>query len=1040
MEQKQPLLSIVIPVYNSEKYLPAALDSVVRQTYQNLEIIIVNNGSQGNVGEIYSDFKKAYPHFRWNIINFEENQGLYHARLAGWKAMSGEYFTSMDSDDVVSVDYYYQLITHAIKENSDIVMAEYVNDFEEGGMKHYALNPMELTDICWENDEALKRFFEFHGGCFNLHAVWCKVYHRSIFEKALEHLEMVEPKIVLSEDILYSTVFFAFSKKVTNIHHVYYYHAVRTNVESSNIGANEDKIINGFRDQYEVFEEIRRFLIRIGRFEEVKDGYDQYRLGFVALIFTNLKIGAIPSWKRTQIENWALKTFDLKKPIYVEKEDWLFESLHSPFSNMRERALNKLHSKEIKYISFDIFDTLVERPFFNPDDTFEFLSREYNALKKTVLYVDFARLRRDAERRAREKIRIKSSYADITLGEIYTELCDSGVLTKAEAESMMRREIELELRFCTRRPVGYALYDYAKRCGKKVICISDMYLPKKVIEEILEKNGYTDVEAVFISGEERLCKYDQRLFKKVVSLLGVQPSEIAHFGDNYISDCVAPRDAGLVCEEESTYVPSAKELMTGRCGLSYTGNLFPSMFGEQQDPLARQHYLGTRCLLGVAQNRLFHNPYITYAPESAFNANPVYLGYFALGMYIFSIAKWLMEETSRLGYETIHFISRDGYLIKRAYDILTSKAKGTYPKSNYLYTSRRAMMPMMIHKKSDIFAMANMIDIGAYSPLMLLHQIVEIIPQDAYRKREEILDKAGILGNEKFKNMDEWTRFARVFLEFFYSENAIIKYRANMRVHFSQIIGKHDCTFDAGYSARTESILRDVTGNTIDAYYIFCNIERAFLCARQAGLTIRCFHHEAVDVNVLKTLETLICTPEPSCVGYLSNDGKFAYQFGKKQFEFQTRFMIDLIQSEAIRLVEDFTDTFQNEWETMSYRFAERPFMVVMAQSTWFDHDIFLAADFEDDLNSSLNDDNIASKWNAITRFDTVERTGLPAIVTVNYEPPACSNWKKAIYYLLFDRRTLKEKVKQQYGGHPVLLKLMHIGYSIPRGIYHLFK
>lgn len=1039
-DNEWPLISIVIPVYNSEKYLPETLDSILRQTYKNFEIILVDNASKGNVGEIFSEYENAYPEVKWKLVRFEENQGVFHARLAGWKVMTGDYFTSIDSDDVMSVDFYYQLMKQALDTDSDIVIAEYVNDFVGDSMKHYALNPMELSDICWENGEGLRHYMEFHGGCFNLHAVWAKLFKRSVFEKSRPYLERVKPQLILSEDVLSAAVFYAFSKKVTNIHHVYYYHTIRQDAESLNVGASVAKIENAFRNQYDAFNELERFLRSINRSEELKKDIEIFRIRFVGLIFSGLRDGNIPDWEKKRIQNSALKMFQLKEPVYLLSEDWLFESRHSPFNDMRERALRQIMDESIQCVSFDIFDTLIERPFFRPDDMFEFLAREYNRLYGGSLYVSFAQLRRDAERVARDKVRLKyPAYAEVTLQEIYEELKESGVLTEDQAAVLMQKEIDFELRFCKRRQVGYDLYDFARRCGKKVICISDMYLPGDVIRQILEKNGYTDIDALFVSSEERVCKYDQQIYKAALKELGLKPAVVAHFGDNYLSDCIAARGAGVTAPEENTYVASARELMTGTCGATYTGNLFTKMFGVPEDSFSPQNYLGTRCLLGVAQNRVFSNPYVCYSRDSSFDANPIYLGYFALGMYVFAVAKWLMERTRERGYGTIHFIARDGYLIKQAYDAMTARAKGKYPRSNYLYTSRYAMMPMMISCEADIYALSSMMDICAYTPCELLDDLRDIIPPEAFARREAILKGAHIFGSHKFRSWDEWPAFAKVFLENFYDAKTIQAYRKAMKDQFSAIIGPHDCTFDVGYSARTEAVFTELLGYPLDAFYLFCCEARGPRQAHNSGFYLESFHKNVLDIRAMPVLESLISTTDPSCRGYTLKNGKLGYRFGKLPFEFQTRFFLDLIHQEALRFVSDLLNTFPDEWEDLQYRYAERPFMCLMTCSTWFDHGLLLAARFEDS-QSTLKEKTLMDSWNAIGQFDTVSRSGGDGIVYVSAPPQYGPRWKKAVYYLMYDRKTLKDKVKDKFHDHPALLVLMRTCYSIPRGIYHMFR
>lgn len=115
-----PKISVIITVYNVEKYLSRCLDSVVNQTFKDLEIICVNDGSTDNSAEILDRY--ASKDKRIIIIN-QKNGGLSAARNTGLRHASGQYIGFVDSDDWIDIDYYECLIGLAEKNNADIVMA-----------------------------------------------------------------------------------------------------------------------------------------------------------------------------------------------------------------------------------------------------------------------------------------------------------------------------------------------------------------------------------------------------------------------------------------------------------------------------------------------------------------------------------------------------------------------------------------------------------------------------------------------------------------------------------------------------------------------------------------------------------------------------------------------------------------------------------------------------------------------------------------------------------------------------------------------------
>ena len=104
--EKSPLLSIIVPVYNVEKYLRCCIDSICRQENMNKEIILVNDGSTDGSGAICDDYAKKYPEI---TVIHKENGGLASARNAGLDAMNGSYVGFIDSDDFIAEDMYATL-------------------------------------------------------------------------------------------------------------------------------------------------------------------------------------------------------------------------------------------------------------------------------------------------------------------------------------------------------------------------------------------------------------------------------------------------------------------------------------------------------------------------------------------------------------------------------------------------------------------------------------------------------------------------------------------------------------------------------------------------------------------------------------------------------------------------------------------------------------------------------------------------------------------------------------------------------------------
>ena len=135
---KKPLISVIVPVYKVEAYLGRCVESLLSQTYGNLEIILVDDGSPDNCGQICDTY--AARDTRIRVIH-KENGGLSSARNAGIDVARGEYLGFVDSDDWVDVHTYEWLLNMALEENVKLVCAGRYDYYSWSGEKRVGLCP-----------------------------------------------------------------------------------------------------------------------------------------------------------------------------------------------------------------------------------------------------------------------------------------------------------------------------------------------------------------------------------------------------------------------------------------------------------------------------------------------------------------------------------------------------------------------------------------------------------------------------------------------------------------------------------------------------------------------------------------------------------------------------------------------------------------------------------------------------------------------------------------------------------------------------------
>ena len=184
---KQPLISVIVPCYNVEEYLPKCIESILSQTYRNLELFLVDDGSPDRSGEICDEY--AVRDKRIKVIH-KENGGLSDARNAALDVMTGEYVTFVDSDDYVAPDYV-ELLYKLIAENDVRLSVTGFRTFAENTSPEIGNYP--VTERVLGTVEALTEMF--YQRAFDTSA-WAKMYHRSLFSDGIRY-----PKGWLYEDL-----------------------------------------------------------------------------------------------------------------------------------------------------------------------------------------------------------------------------------------------------------------------------------------------------------------------------------------------------------------------------------------------------------------------------------------------------------------------------------------------------------------------------------------------------------------------------------------------------------------------------------------------------------------------------------------------------------------------------------------------------------------------------------------------------------------------------------------------------------------------
>ena len=217
--ENQPIVSVVIPVYNVEAYLCECVDSVINQTYKNLEIILVDDGSTDSSGKICDDY--AEKDERISVIH-QKNGGLSAARNAGLDKASGEYIYFLDSDDYVADNTLESLITIAEKDNSDIVFFD-------------AVSFADTPDFTVKQNYIRKNKYKFDSGYNIFSALTQKQeFHSAVYLMLFKNDFIIQNNLrfvpdILHEDMVFTYQALCFAKVVSQCDKALYYRRYRKN-------------------------------------------------------------------------------------------------------------------------------------------------------------------------------------------------------------------------------------------------------------------------------------------------------------------------------------------------------------------------------------------------------------------------------------------------------------------------------------------------------------------------------------------------------------------------------------------------------------------------------------------------------------------------------------------------------------------------------------------------------------------------------------------------------------------------------------------
>ena len=215
-------ISILMPVYNAEKYLNETIDTIKNQSFSNWELIIVDDGSIDNSKEICTKLMNDDKRIKYI---FQENLGVSHTRNVALENAQGKYIVFVDSDDLIHEDYLKILINSIEKNNSDISVCNFIErkisntgKVEDITREFYPKEVMEMSEM--------KDYIMDFGNSGLLNPLWNKIYKREIIEN---NNITFDEKVETGEDFIFNLQYFRKVKKISFIKDSLYYYIRRNN-------------------------------------------------------------------------------------------------------------------------------------------------------------------------------------------------------------------------------------------------------------------------------------------------------------------------------------------------------------------------------------------------------------------------------------------------------------------------------------------------------------------------------------------------------------------------------------------------------------------------------------------------------------------------------------------------------------------------------------------------------------------------------------------------------------------------------------------
>ena len=314
-------ISIVIPVYNAQQFIEKLLDILYKQTYKNLEIIIVNDGSIDNTKNI---IEKCIKKDKRIILINTQNKGVSSARNTGIGYVTGKYTTFIDADDYIEIDTYEKIYKKIKEKNTDAIRYNYIKEEEDGSILKKG-DMLDLKDKIIDKNEKKEKVIPY------IFENKIEAYSSLLILKSeiIKKVGKFNEEVHMMEDLLF---YLGVLSSVDNIY-FYDYHAYHYVLHYTSSSKSRDKLVRNFKDTLKVVKLVNKFLDE-NKFESKIYKQVNYIYSTMIVKYT------IRSLQKDDEFKWSLDK--LKQMLYDKDVTKLIQDVEFPDTNIYIKTVGNM--------------------------------------------------------------------------------------------------------------------------------------------------------------------------------------------------------------------------------------------------------------------------------------------------------------------------------------------------------------------------------------------------------------------------------------------------------------------------------------------------------------------------------------------------------------------------------------------------------------------------------------------------------------------------------------------------------------------------